>query len=554
DAKRAEVGARLDARPGLSPDIVGRLDRVAREWATARVQACTRSSDVPTEAAPPRVRCLERSAATIAATIDTLATADDKTFDRARELVRSLDDPRRCQQRRPDDGTPAPTDPSRSSVVDPLRQQLMVFGVARKAGRLGAQVDAVEDLVERARAVGFDPVYAEALLMHGRAQQGAGRFEEAAALCEEAYWLAARTAYEPVMVDSALCSTRIRGARLGQTEVALDWARQAEASLERQGWPPEGAARLSDIVAGIHAAQGDTQTALRHHERALEIYATMEVPAPRLWSSALNNYANALADAGRVSEGVEALRRAIPMLARELGPGQPVPTVMRCSLGSLLSDLGEPAAIDELTACVEGLEGNIPADHVWLVQGRANLGLALRLAGQHERAAEQMAEALRGAQTVPGAAGADVRVGIGTNLGDLLLLMGRLDDARERLRVAQRVAHDELGRTDPRTLLAAVKLALVEARSDRAAAVGRLRETLAVATDAEAADGIALTRFELARLVYPDDPAEAGALAHAAREHWRTRPPSRSVIAPFPSSAQEYRDVIDRWWAEHASD
>ncbi len=555
DDVRARVVAELDVRPGLAGDIAGRLDGVVDRWRSARAQVCSERRNEGSSAGrqDTQLRCLERGVATLTATIDQLATPDTKTLDRARELVRSLGDPQDCRHVGARTGPPRPSDPTEAGEVDQIRDALAVFTVTRRAGRLADEVDEVTTVVERAQALGFEPVLAEATLMLGRAQQAAGRFEAAAAACEQAYWLATHSEHEPVMLESALCVARVAGVRLGEFDVAHDWGRQAKASIERQGWPQPETARLSDIVAGLYVAQGDVATALRHHERALALYEQMEEPMPRLWAVALNNYANALATVGRTEDGVAALRLAIPMLAREMGPAQPMPSVLRCSLGSLLSDVDDPTAVDELAACVRGLASSVPADHIWLVQGRSNLALQLRLAGRRERAVEEMAEALRGAQTVPGMAGTDVRVGIGTNLGDLLLSMGRVDQAEQRLEVARRVAHDELGRDDPRTLLAEIKLALVEAHSDRSQAMARLRETIGVATDADDDDATALARYELARLLVEHDPPQARALASRARAYWRGRAVGRTVIAPFPDSPDQHVEVIDGWFSDHGA-
>ncbi|MCA9712428.1 MAG: hypothetical protein KDK70_41720, partial [Myxococcales bacterium] len=112
-----------------------------------------------------------------------------------------------------------------------------------------------------------------------------------------------------------------------------------------------------------------------------------------------------------------------------------------------------------------------------------------------------------------------------------------------------RIAHDELGREDPRALYLAIEVARHQASGSPGEAAAQLEEVIAVAEAHDEPDSAALARFELARLRSAEAPAQARALAEAAQRYWRERGPGRTVVAPFAQSAQERAADIEAWLA-----
>ncbi len=157
-----------------------RVDAYADEWKQAHRSACEASGSG--QRLDRAMACLSRAESALAATLDRLAAVDSTSIRHAVQEVSGLPPIGRCR----DEGTvgiefSVPTDPARAESIAAVRATLDATSAGLLAGRTEQVRPAMEDAVERARALEFAPLTAEALLTMGRVEFELAEYESAEA-------------------------------------------------------------------------------------------------------------------------------------------------------------------------------------------------------------------------------------------------------------------------------------------------------------------------------------------------------------------------------------
>jgi tetratricopeptide (TPR) repeat protein len=238
-----EVG--LARIAGLSPygvelaaSLHGQLDDHARRWAAGHRAACLahRRGEQSAALLDRRMACLDRGRSALGALAEIAGSADARALPGVARAARALPDPDGCADVRAltDDVEPPP--PALAGPIAAIERDVERAGIQLAAGRTDDARGEAGRAVAAARALGYRPVLAEALLIDGRA------------------WV---TFADPAAASLRLGEATALGLSAGSEAVAIEaWARRAW--VEGTGPHPEAAL---DGFAVIDALAGRTPSA-----------------------------------------------------------------------------------------------------------------------------------------------------------------------------------------------------------------------------------------------------------------------------------------------------
>jgi tetratricopeptide (TPR) repeat protein len=382
--------------------VAQRLDRYGETWAAAHRDACeaTRVRGDQSEALlDRRVACLEQRRRAAGALVDVFRRADHDVVDRSLEAVALLPGISRCANAVALDRSGAPDDPALRREVDELRAELAEASARWQAGRFDEGVALAGPLLERAEALDWAPLHAEALFVRAKLIDGAGDPEAAVADLKRAVWIAQSAGADPVVAEAAVALLFIESEHLGAARRAIDWGRLAEATLERIGGDEDLQRILLDNLASAHGNAADYDEALVLFERLLALDA-QRPPDDENAAITLSNYAKVLAEVGRLEDAANAFDRATKLMEGSSGPDTARLGLMQHNLGVVLSGIGrhdEALHKQELAAAV--LERALGPDHPWLVSTLLSIAMEHERSGHDDAALPHLERACRLAES-----------------------------------------------------------------------------------------------------------------------------------------------------------
>ncbi|MBX7084482.1 MAG: tetratricopeptide repeat protein, partial [Nannocystaceae bacterium] len=272
--------------------------------------------------------CLAELRAGLSATVDALERVDATRLPHAVGSVDALPRPARCERE--------VWRLAQDAAATGLRQAAAEVAALDAAGEYDAALAAARALWARASAPEHDgdpALQALAQRLLGGALERDGDYDEAAAMLTSAAYLALRSGDDALAAGTMADLVKVLGTDLGRVDEAEAWARHAEAALARlpAGDPMHAAVRNAQGLLAIESGDGERAVALLGEAVALLREDDGGLDVRR--SFALNNYANALLDAGRFDDARAAYERALALRERRLGSGHP-------QVASTLSNLG----------------------------------------------------------------------------------------------------------------------------------------------------------------------------------------------------------------------
>ena len=513
------------------------LDTYAAGWVEHQTHACAATrlhAQASEEVLAARTACLERRRSEVKALTDVLAEADAAVLEHAVEAVRGLSPLESCDgvaSRAPH--VKAPTG-ELAAQVEGLHASLARARALRISGQSTAGLTVATSVAAQARALGYRPLEAEALLEWGQQQQEA-RDPGAEATLREAVWTADEVGQDDVRAEALVALTQLvayDGARVADGHA---WYHQARALLTRTDRQGRLLAELESAHGLVSAAGGDAPAAEASQRGALAALDDVSPSDSPEVAVVLRRLGNALSAQGRHEEALTVYRRAYEAFRHALGAEHPRVGSTLVNIGTSLDALGRPAeALVPLRQGVDVVERTLPPRHPFRAVALDALGAALAHHGQRDEALPALWRAVEAAERARGPEHPDVAVPCVT-LGEVLLDMGRPREAGEYFDRALLVREQAWGPLHPELAAPLTGQGEVLLALGRAAeALVPLERALALrASESVASEAWAQTRFALARALWESRQDEArarrlaqeaeGALGHPGAEALRER-------------------------------
>jgi len=329
----------------------GLFDRYIAGWTGMYKEACEathvrgeQSSDV----LDLRMACLGERLSALRAVTDVLATADSAVVDNAVNAASSLPTLDRCADVamlravvKP------PDDPGKQAAVAALRGDVAKVNALATSGQCDAAAKIGLAVVDRARALGYRPVEAEALYAIGRLGETCTDSSHAIPQLEDAAYAAAASRHDEVAIEAIVYLNLLYLDRSHDLRMGRYWTRQAQALLERSPGHPKLEAWVSHAKAILMVAEGDSERALVEQRRALAIQERLLGDSVDAGAS-LVNVAERLHELGRDGEAAPVIARAIEMFTKLFGDENGRVAVALLDEAEILTGLGryQQARID----------------------------------------------------------------------------------------------------------------------------------------------------------------------------------------------------------------
>ncbi|MEM7159350.1 MAG: serine/threonine-protein kinase [Myxococcota bacterium] len=309
--------------------VVPRLGAYAERWAEAHRQACE-ATQVRREQSERtlelRLRCLGDHAVALAATVETLADADEPVVREAMAVVTMLppietcDDATRLQ--RLDDAMPLPNEEARAQQVASLRERLVRLKVRSDVGHHAHVAQQLPSLMDDASALDHPPLLAEVQLWRGVCLGRSGDHEEAERQLRQAYATALEQGHEDIVLGAAARLTMVVGVHLQRHAEGLQWGRTALPLATRRG-DPVARSVVERGLGRVFDHQGQHPKAEEHYRQALRSVQEAGPGHDLATATVLDALATVLERRGEHGEALERRREALGLRERILGPRHP---------------------------------------------------------------------------------------------------------------------------------------------------------------------------------------------------------------------------------------
>jgi tetratricopeptide (TPR) repeat protein/predicted Ser/Thr protein kinase len=485
---RSFVETGIGFAPRAAAGALAEIDEYGGKWATMHREVCLahRAGEVSDELLDLRMQCLDRRLGEVAAVVATLIAADEETVARAANVVSSIGALETCADVAALRAhTPLPEAPETRRTIASLRAELARVRAEREAGHWAQALELAKPLHDRASAIEWAPIQAEAKYRLADALDWSGDSAAALPLYEAAAHGALATGDDALFIDAAAQLVWAYGEVQLEAEPALAWAELAEAVLQRIGG--------NDTLEGMLAnAEGATLMRAGRYDEATAQYARSLAATSRAFGEhhpiitrSHVNLGNIHRQHGEYDAALVAYRRA-QEIARE-GYGADHPQTLRIDglVLTVLADLGEwERSIEEGRALLE-IQRAALGDHPDVVITSIHVANALRKGQRHEDALVVLNDANAVLGRMPPETFPDQRISVASNIARVLATLGRHEEARTAIAAALEYAITVYGETHAEVgviWVMAGEIHLVGDRVDEARAAFERGRDMAIAT------------------------------------------------------------------------
>jgi tetratricopeptide (TPR) repeat protein len=320
------------------------VDAYANDWVAMHREACEATSvrhEQSEALLDRRMQCLTERAAELRSLTSQLSEPSDGLLEQAPKAVYSLTPLGGCADARallaP---VPPPSDAATRDGVERVRLELARAKTMKNLGQYAAAKQLASDQVERARALGYLPVEAEALEEQGDDLEDLGEYSEAADTLRKAL-LAAERGMDRARAASAMVNlVWVVGVDQGEHARAHEYAAHAHAILDAHGSDPVLEGDLVSFESSLLRSQGRPREGLELARVTVVKRKDAFGPDHPAYAMALNNLAAILADLGEYEESLRLTEEAVATDARALGEHHPSYALMLQSNAASLDTLG----------------------------------------------------------------------------------------------------------------------------------------------------------------------------------------------------------------------
>ena len=437
------------------------LDRHLARWSSAYEEAClaqATGSDASAEL-DRRMLCVRQDLEAIGALLELFAEADRDVVEHAVQGVAALPAPARCKQI----GGLAlraapPHDEAALADIRAIRELLTRAVALRRAGKYDEGLALADTSYERAKALSYPPVEAEARVAVGELLARRGKLAKAETALAGAYHSAQAAGDDPVSARAAILLVRLSGAELARPEDGRLWARHAEAALARLGVAPQLRAQLASNRAAVAKHEARYDDALALCEEALAIREEALGPEHPAVAASLAEVATVKHELGFFDEATSLLRRSLAVREAALGPDHPDVAQSAVALGRELYIQGEgEEAVQQQRRSLAIREKALGPDHIDVAESLDNLGRALVLVGRFDEALEVQTRALAIREDQLGPDHVEVAASLGS-IGLLLHNQSRFNEALQYQARSLAIREKALGTSHPHVAMALINM------------------------------------------------------------------------------------------------
>lgn len=375
------------------------LDEYRDQWSATWVASCQGGADGSRsdELLDHTMVCLDRALASFDSLVGIFENADRNVVGRSVRAAMTMPPVSYCADA---DAMLAqvapPSDPEVRSEVDELRRRIDANRVFNDAGAYKqGYPDAQQNLAD-ARAIGYEPLIAEAMLLAGKFALEVDDRDVAERYLTDAFFAARAADYDRVAADAASFLVYAAGYAGGRYEVGHNWSRHARAELGRLG----SEAARTEIQLLIHVAamddrHGKLDEALEAIQRGKQLSREVHGDDSARLAVLLTNETAVLHAQGKLREAYDAGVRALALLERAYGDKHPSLSTVLSNVGLVATDRGmhdEAIAFQERALALEEL--HVGAEGIDAGYAQLNLGVAIHHAGRPQDAIPHYERAL----------------------------------------------------------------------------------------------------------------------------------------------------------------
>jgi tetratricopeptide (TPR) repeat protein len=233
-----------------------------------------------------------------------------------------------------------PEDAATRGKVADLRHQMADLKARSDAGRWKEVLKEIQSVEAQARAIGYQPLLAEILVLEGSVYGRSNDYKAAERKLVGAFWAADASRHDEVRAIAANELVYALGYQDGQVDEAERWSGTAEAVLQRLGGHDLLRAWQLNNVGALRTVRGDHAGALLAHQQALALKEkVLGHDHPDVGISE-GNIANELEALSRNQEALSHVDRSIALMETGFGSGHPMLANQLNNRGEILSGLG----------------------------------------------------------------------------------------------------------------------------------------------------------------------------------------------------------------------
>ena len=326
--------------------VVPYLAAQARAWQTGRTEACldARVRGTWDEATLERSRwCLEERRIELATLVAELSHASPRSVPNAVFAAAGLSRLEPCRDAHRLALSPAL--PKDWLGVEAVLVKLSHADAVQVSGEYERALAAAREALASAEALASPRLVATALLKQGRMLGLSGKYTEAEAALEDAYFRALEAGALEVAAEAAVMLSAAVGYVQARPNEGRWWSRHATSILSLLGLPEDDLLRAYALgsLASVQEAAGAYAEAKELGQRSLVIYEKSLGPDHPSVATALNNLASAYGLTGDYAQAKERYERALAIREHVLGPDHPYVATALNNLAAILGMMGANA-------------------------------------------------------------------------------------------------------------------------------------------------------------------------------------------------------------------
>jgi tetratricopeptide (TPR) repeat protein len=451
------------------PAVLEGLDHYAAQWQAMYVDACEAThvrGEQSEELLDLRMACLEDRRLGLDALVEVLLEPDATVVENAATAIAALRPIDTCANHRALTARVAPPDDAAvAERVEAIRRELSLARARRDAGDHERAMTIVREAESRAATTVYAPIQAAALIEVGLTFNEAGDYDQAEAKLREGFYQALAAGDEQACVEASTALVQVTGDHQQSFASAENWARIADALLDRRSDQRSRARVEFEFFVGIvHWRQGELERARTELEAALTLAQSLGEHEILLEARVRKGLGSTLWSLGKADDAAAQFEIVVDTLARELGDNHPKVASALNNLASAHYSLGRlDLAEAELTRALRIYEISYGDEHPSVANSLNNLAVITTKLGKLEQARDTQLRVIGIYERTVGPEHPEL-ANVWSNLGRTLRMLEDFDDAADYYQRAYERRIEALGaeHTDTMTSLGGLALTQID--------------------------------------------------------------------------------------------